>query len=326
MADHSAGQAFVAAHREAARALGKRLAQLIDTPEEFVSALRSGLTELSDPDYAALVRLVSPGVPTPYAVRGPLTELVSGPLRGALRASSSSSALWLAARLADSPERDVRLYALPCLRRSSSEDPEQTWQLLRRMAGRAGDWIETDSLADVWARGILAEPFRWAELEQLVYSPRVFERRLVGATLATLPHRVTRSRRADLAGASSHRAFGLIRQLMGDAADMVQKALSWAIREWARVDPDGAADLLRAEVELAVSGADGARAWVVRDSLAGQPAQLAASHRSRLAGLRRDRHSPSTSPAAAQAARFAPSSSAHDAEAVQGHRYARSRA
>jgi hypothetical protein len=324
MADDPAGQAFVAAHRERARALGQRLAGLIDAPEDFVAALTAGLAGLRDPRHAALAEVVSPGASTAYVVRGPLTELVMRPLRRALRAGSSASALWLAARLVAAPDRDLRLYALPCLRRSLPVDPEQTWQLMRRLGGRAGDWIETDSLADVWARGVLAEPFRWAELEQLVYSPRVFERRLVGATLATLPHRVPRALRPALAGDASRRAFGLIGQLMGDAEEMVQKALSWAIREWARIDPEGAAGLLETEAAAAVAGGDGARAWVIRDALTSQPPQLQVTIRSRLAGLRRDRRAPSTSSAAAQLARFVPSSNAHDTVATQGHRYARS--
>jgi hypothetical protein len=326
MADDPAGQAFVAAHGERARALGQRLAGLIDAPEDFVAALTAGLAELRDPRHAALAGVVSPGYSTAYVVRGALTELVMRPLGRALRAGSSASSLWLASRLTAAPDRDVRLYALPCLRRSLPEDPEQTWQLMRRLGGRAGDWIESDSLADVWARGILAETFRWAELEQLVYSPRVFERRLVGATLATLPHRVPRARREGLAGDASRHAFGLIGQLMGDAEVMVQKALSWAIREWARVDPEGAAGLLESEAAVAVAGADGARAWVIRDALTGQLPHLQAGIRSRLAGLRRDRRALSTSTAAAQAARFAPSSTVHDAVAVQGHRYTRSQA
>jgi hypothetical protein len=326
MADDPAGQAFVAAHRERARALGQRLAGLIDAPEDFVAVLTAGLAGLRDPRHAAIAEVVNPGSSTAYVVRGPLTELVMRPLRRALRAGSSSSSLWLAARLTAAPDRDVRLYALPCLRRSLPEDPEQTWQLMRRLGGRAGDWIETDSLADVWARGILAEPFRWAELEQLVYSPRVFERRLVGATLASLPHRVPRASREGLAGDASRRAFGLISQLMGDAEEMVQKSLSWAIREWAPVDPEGAAGLLETEAAAAVAGADGARAWVIRDSLAGQPPHLQARIRTRLAGLRRDRRALSTSIAAAQVARFAPSPAAHDAVAAQGHRYTRSQA
>ena len=164
---------------------------------------------------------------------------------------------------------------------------------MRRMGHGAADWIEIDSLADPWARGILAEPFRWAELAQLVYSQRTFERRLVGATLATSPHRVPRARRSELAGAPLERALELIRLLMGDAESMVQKALSWALREWSRVEPEAVAELLRAETATAVRDADGARAWVIRDSLAHQPSELASELRNRLSGLRRMPGAPS---------------------------------
>ena len=54
-------------------------------------------------------------------------------------------------------------------------------------AGRASGSRST-RLAHAVARGILAEPYRWAELEQLVYSPSRWERRLVGSTIATLTH------------------------------------------------------------------------------------------------------------------------------------------
>ena len=90
--------------------------------------------------------------------------------------------------------------ALPCLRACLPDEPERSWQLLRRMGHAATDWITVDSLAEVFAQGVLAEPFRWAELEQLVYSDERMERRLVGATLARLPHAVPAPRaRAALA-------------------------------------------------------------------------------------------------------------------------------
>jgi hypothetical protein len=195
------------------------------------------------------------------------------------------------------------------------------------MGGRAGDWIEVDGLADLWALGILAEPFRWAELEQLVYSSRVFERRLVGATLATIPHRVPRERWSGLCEGPSRQALELVRLLMGDGEAMVQKALSWAIREWTRVDPGATAAFLLAEVEATVAHADGARAWVIRDSLSAQPADVRGRVRERLAGIRRDRRTHSTSIAAGRVARFAGASPvANESVAHQGDRYARSRA
>jgi 3-methyladenine DNA glycosylase AlkD len=319
--------AFVAEHLTAATTLGRDLAELVGEPEAFAAALAEGLALLADPDYTALAERLSPGVPAELMVRGPLTEAVQRPINEALRESSSMTALHLGHRLILAPERSLRLFAVPCLRRALAEDPEQTWQLMRRMARNAGDWVEIDMLADVWARGVLAEPFRWAELEQLAYSERTYERRLVGATLATIPHRVPTARREGLRPEALERALELIRQLMGDAETMVQKALSWALREWTRVDRDVVAAFLQAETDIATGSRDGARAWVVRDSLSKQSAQQAASLREQLEGIRRDTKAPSTSIASTQAAAFAAALSiSTDAVAAQGDRYTRSRA
>ena len=319
--------AFVSAHRDKAAALGDRLADLTEDPEMFVRELSEGLAALVDPAYTEMAERASPGTPAELAVRGPLAEIIQRPLRRALREGSSISALGLAQRLMAASQRDLRLFALPCLRRALPDDPEQTWQLMRQIGRGARDWIEVDTLADVWARGVLAEPFRWAELELLVYSEHTFERRLVGATLATMPHRVPTARREELRDGPSERACAQIRLLMGDAEVRVQKALSWAIREWARVDPDAIAELLRAETAVAVDGDDGARAWVVRDSLSNLPPHLSDALRERLRGIRRVPNAPSTSIAAAQAASFSAAlAGANEAVAQQGERYTRSRA
>lgn len=318
--------AFVSTHLDEAASLGRRLSALVDEPAAFLAALRDGLTSLADPEYSNMAERASPGTRARYPVRGPLLDAIRKPLAAALGEGSTIPALQLAQHLIGADDRDLRLFALPCLRRALSEDPEQTWQLLRRMGHGAGDWIEVNSLADLWARGVLAERFRWAELEQLLYSELTFERRLVGATLATIPHRVAVSKREQLRPDAVMRALEMIRQLMGDDEVMVQKALSWALREWSRVDAAAASDLLRAEAVIAVEHRDGARAWVIRDSLSQQPPDFAASVRQRLTGLRRDRRAPSTSIAAVQAAGFAAVLTAsHDAVASQGDRYTRSR-
>ena len=127
---------------------------------------------------------------------------------------------------------------------------------MRRLARGANDWISVDSLADVYAAGILAEPFRWAEIEQLVYSQHRMERRLVGSTLARMPYRLTpAARRAGAVTAIAPRALAIVAQLIGDADDQVQKALSWAIREWSRVAQAPAEQLLRDEARIAVETA-----------------------------------------------------------------------
>jgi 3-methyladenine DNA glycosylase AlkD len=321
----SEGSDFVAAHLDEATALGQRLAELIDQPEAYLIELRTGLESLTESSYQQVVTRLCPETPARYVVRGSLAEAVAAPVKRALAEGSSMSALRLADRLAKADHRDLRLYAHDPLRRSLAEDPEMSWQIMRRMGRAAEDWIATDTLADVWARGVLAEDFRWAELEQLLYSRHIFERRLVPATLATLPHRVPRSQRDELRPRTVERALELLRQLMGDAENMVQKALSWAIREWTPVDPEAVTAFLRAETAIAAEGRDGHRAWVIRDCLAKQPEAVAAQLRSALEGIRRSAKAPPTSIASTHAAAFAAALNAsNDAVAAQGDRYTRS--
>ena len=323
----SEGSDFAAAHLDEASALGERLVELIDRPDDYLSALTEGLEALAEPGYLEMVTRACPQTPARYLVRGALSEALAKPVRAGLREGSSMSALQLAQRLAAADHRDLRLYANDPLRRALPEDPEMSWQIMRRLGRAAEDWIATDSLADLWARGILAERFRWAELEQLLYSQQTYERRLVPATLATLPHRLPKARRDELRPEAVERAFELLRQLMGDALVMVQKALSWAIREWTTVDPEATATFLRGETTIAARDRDGARAWVVRDALSRQPDALASELKTSLEGIRRNAKAPSTSIASTHAAAFADALNAsNDAVAAQGDRYTRSHA
>ena len=323
----SEGSAFVAAHLDQARALGERLAELIDQPDAYLAALTEGLERLTEPEYLEMVTRACPQTPAHYMVRGALADAVAKPVKAALREGSSISALQLAHMLVVANHRDLRLHALEPLRRALPEDPEMSWQLMRRLGHAAEDWIATDTLADLWARGILAEDFRWAELEQLLYSRRTYERRLVPATLATLPHRVPRARRESLRPLAVERTLELLRQLMGDAEVMVQKALSWAIREWTTVDAEATVAFLQAETAIAAEHRDGARAWVIRDALSKQPPELATELRCRLEGVRRSAKAPSTSIASTHSAAFAAAlDSSTDAVAAQGDRYTRSQA
>ncbi len=315
--------AFVADRLPAASALGVSLGDLVTQPDAFMAALTTGLEGLADPAYALEQERVAPGAGPVIGVRGPLVHEIERQLRPAIAEASSSLAVDLAVRLSVAPTREVRLFALPCLRRSLRDDPERSWQLLRRIARSAPDWITVDSLADVYARGILAEPFRWAELEQLVYSDQPMERRLVGSTLARLPFEVPPDQRHEL---DANAALSLIGQLMGDADDQVQKALSWALRSWSRVDAPAVAGFLWEQADLAVLDADGHRAWVIRDAGQHQPPEVVKALRDRVTGIRKRPGAPSTSTAAAVAATFGVAAMADQAVAQQGDRYTRSRA
>ena len=297
----SAARVLVAERLPAARLIGARLADLIDDPEAFVARAAADLAALADPACRDGQQFVAPGIGPTLGVRTPLLEGVVVGLHGAARGVRPARLLAVADALARAEILELRWLAIHFLGSILPGDPERAWQVIRRIGREAGDWITVDTLAGVAADGIFREPYRWAELEQLVFSPIRWERRLVGSTIASLPH-VNRhlGRTDEVVG----RAIELIGQLIGDAEPDVQKALSWALRELAKVDPQRVAAFCRVEADRAAAGADGHRAWVIRDALAKLPAAEAAAIRSRLAGIRRVAGAPSTSLAAATAAAF----------------------
>lgn len=297
------------ARRLRARELGRELGALLDDPDALTGALRDALIELADEPYRRELRRVAPGIDVAFGVRGPLLgALVSG-LRPALRRARPAEALWIAEPLSRQRELELRLVALTFLRRSLPEDPERTWQLIRRLGRHAGDWISVDALAGLAAEGILREPYRWAEIEQLVYATNPWERRLAGSTVAVLRStgRELATRRAIPAppgGGDVDRGLAIVGSLIGDDDPNVRKALSWALRELAAVDRGRVGAFIAGEVERAVAERDGNRAWVLRDALSKLEPATAATFRARLAGLRRRAGSPSTSRAATVAQRF----------------------
>ena len=113
-----------------------------------------------------------------HGVRRPLLAAVARGFRHATRRDRPSPLLFIADRLFREPHLEARWFAFGLLERTLAADPERTWQLLRRAAREAADWITVDDLAHPYGIGIAAEPYRWAELEQLVYSPSRWERRL----------------------------------------------------------------------------------------------------------------------------------------------------
>ncbi len=296
-----AARSFVTEHLPTARALGSALAEDLDDPAAFVAATRAGLATIADPTYVAGQRLVAPGIGPTLGVRTPLVEAVLAGLRRAVRGIRPARLLVVADALARDELRELRWMGIRVLAWILPEDPERAWQVLRRIGREADDWITVDTLAAATAAGILREPYRWAELEQLVFSPIRWERRLVGSTIATLPHVDHDLGRTDeVIG----RGLELVGQLIGDAEPDVQKSLSWALRELARVDPAPVAAFCRGEADRAAATGDGHRAWVLRDTVGKLPEADADHVRTTLAGVRRSPGAPSTSLAAATASAF----------------------
>ena len=292
---------FVAAHRPSAESLGRRLADDVADPNAFAAHLRQGLASLADPEYLAGQRRVAPGIGQIHGVRWPLIEGITRGFRRATRGERTSSWLFVVDRLLAERELEARWFACGLLERLIVDDTERAWQLLRRAAREAADWITVDALAHPVGTGVLNEAYRWAELEQLVYSPSRWERRLVGSTIATIPfidH--DRGRRPDVAG----HGLGLIRELIGDAEPNVQKALAWALRSMALVDRPATTRFLDDESNTAAMNDDGLRAWVIRDALPKLDPTDAARVRARLGLVRRRPGAAPTSRASETATRF----------------------
>lgn len=293
--------AFVAERKADAEAIGAGLADHIHDPGTLATALRDGLARLADPEYEDGQHFIAPGLGTTHGVRSPLLDGVARGFRRATRHDPPAPLLSIADRLFREEHLEARWFAFALLERTLAADPERTWQLLRRAAREAADWITVDDLAHPYSTGITAEPYRWAELEQLVFSPSRWERRLVGSTIATISHG---GRGAGRGPDVVDRALPLLDQLIGDAEPDVQKALSWAYRSLAQVDRERTTAAIRAQTERAVETDDGHRAWVIRDSLSKLAPVDADDLRARLAGIRRRAGAPSTSAAAELAARF----------------------
>ena len=293
--------AFVADRKPAAEALGVRLADDLHDPDAVADALMEGLTVLADREYVAGQQFVAPGLGTTHGVRWPLLAAIIRGFRQATRRDRPTPLLFIADRLFREEHLEARWFAFAILERTLGAEPERTWQLLRRGAREAADWITVDDLAHPYGTGIAAEPYRWAELEQLVFSPSRWERRLVGSTIATMTHGNRRSGRGP--EVVDH-ALPLLEQLIGDAEPDVQKALSWAYRSLAQVDRARTTAALRVQADRAAATDDGHRAWVIRDSLSKLDPSDADDLRARLAGIRRRPGAPSTSAAADLASRF----------------------
>jgi 3-methyladenine DNA glycosylase AlkD len=294
--------AFVAAHRDEAETLGRSLAEVVYDPDAFARELEAGFERVADPEYLEGEQRIAPGIGHVLGVRWPLNAAVARGFRQAAKGESPSALLFVVDRLFRSEPLELRWFAFGVLEQLVVDEPERSWQLLRRAAREAGDWITVDTLAHPYGKGILLEPYRWAELEQLIFSPNRWERRLVGSTIATMPF-IDR-RRGRQPEVASH-GLELIGQLIGDDEPDVQKALSWALRSLIVIDQAAVAVFVTDETAMAQATGDGQRAWVIRDTLPKLPPATAADLRARLDGIRRRPGAPNTSRAAETAAQFA---------------------
>lgn len=206
----------------------------------------------------------------------------------------------LADHLVRAGDPALAVVAAALLDRALPAQPVRAWQLLRAGTRGCRTAIAADALAVPAARGVLLEPYRWAELEQLVLSPSPWERRLAAGAVAVLAA-------SEPEGAGDpelvRRGLALVADLLGDPDPEVREGLADALRALLAADPNRATAFVAAEAATATATADGNRAAVLRAvtpglGTAGAPIDAA------LTTLRADPSAPSTSRAAATAAAF----------------------
>ncbi len=139
--------AFVGERRAPAEALGMALSEWVNDPNAFNARLRGGLAALADPAYLEGQRRIAPGIGALFGVRWPLLAAVQRGFRRGTKGVRPTPLLFLADRLFREPELEIRWFLFDVLGRTLESDAERTWQLMRRAASEAGDWITVDSLA-----------------------------------------------------------------------------------------------------------------------------------------------------------------------------------
>ena len=269
--DRARPRAFVAEHLpEAQRPRRARSRSSIDEPERVRRRAADGLPSLADPAYAAEQERVAPGSGAVIGVRWPLVRAVERQLRArCARRSSVDRAL---ARPA--PRREPTTARCACSRcRACCGAPARrpgahlaAHAPPGRTARATGSSV--DALADLCAHG---RPRRAVPLGR-ARAARLLER-AHGSDASSarrwrrLPHRAAAGARAAATLAPTRR-FDAHRIAHRRRRARVQKALSWALREWTRGRRRRRrASFLREEARRAPSDRRRPPAWVIRDAL-----------------------------------------------------------
>ena len=197
----------------------------------------AGCERLADPEYLDGQHFVAPGIGTVHGVRRPLIAAVARGFRQATRRDRPTPLLFIADRLFHEPHLEARWFAFGLLERTLAADPERTWQLLRRAAREAGDWITVDDLA---------HPYGIGHRRRAVPLGGARAARLLPVALGAPPRRLDDRHDDPRQPPHRPRARGRRRrpcrcstQLMGDAEPDVQKALAWAYRSLAQTRSGG---------------------------------------------------------------------------------------
>ncbi|MFJ4580662.1 DNA alkylation repair protein [Streptomyces echinatus] len=191
----------------------------------------------ADPERAAAMRAymkdAAPflGIPTP--ARRALSRTV---LAGSARPDETDCTA-IALRCWELPEREYHYFAVDYLRRYAGRCSSGLLPVVRHLVTTVSWWDTVDLLAaHVVGALVAADPGLTAEMDTWITDPDLWVAR------TALLHQLTYKERTD-----ADRLFGYCLLQSGHPDFFIRKAIGWALREYAKTDPEAVRDFLARE-------------------------------------------------------------------------------
>ncbi len=213
---------------------------MLDVASEH-QALRAQFVQHADAAYRDGNRRVLRTSLEVIGVRAPALAAIARAWQQGHRDTPCEELLGLIESLWSGPSQEERAMALVLLKRFRRCLLGLEWGHFERWRLGVENWGLGDLLAtEVLGRWLLADPeARLTHLEALIGDPDVWSRRL--ALVATVPLNRARTGRArpDL-------TFALVERVKAEREPMIRKAISWALRELAKAEPERVASYIEA--------------------------------------------------------------------------------
>jgi 3-methyladenine DNA glycosylase AlkD len=206
------------------------------TPKQFVLAVQRALTPLADASRAAQMKayLLNQfdflGLPAPVR-RQAVRDI------GKVQWASADDLLTAAELLWQTPQREYRYSAVDLLRQHSAMLRVNDLPALQALLLRESWWETVDGLsaviAEVMHAAVQQEPNAAVAMDAWLMHPNHWVRR--SAMLHQLGWRL---------GTDTTRLFGYAQQLADNKEFFIRKAIGWALRDYARWNPQAVTDFL----------------------------------------------------------------------------------
>ncbi len=193
-----------------------------------IPELRHDLEEIANPEKASAMatymkdRFVFLGVPSPDR------KLVARPLINAVKNACEADLLDLAQALWDEPEREFHYVAADALRRGANQLSSSALPQIRFLIENNSWWDTVDALAvNTVGPMVSNHPELGRDMDQWISDKNFWVART--AILHQLKYK---------SDTNQSRLFDYVTQRSGDKEFFIRKALGWALREYAKTEPD----------------------------------------------------------------------------------------